>query len=306
MPLTQVGERLGDGAQQATVQDDIAAPMSQAERARATPRHGLIVTADDFGLDLRVNEAVEHAHRYGVLTAASLMVGARCAADAVARAQRLPTLRVGLHLVLVDGFALLPPAQIVALVDPAGRLPNAMVRDGFRFFLLPQVRAQLAREIRAQFDAFARTGLALDHVNTHKHFHLHPTVLSLILAIGRDYGMRAIRLPREARAPWWLQPWIALVRARLERAGIACNDYVVGIEQTGRMDEQAWLHAIATLPAGVGEIYCHPATGGGGPLTQSMSDYRHADELAALCSPRVAAALAAAGVVRGGFADLLA
>ena len=34
----------------------------------------LIVTADDFGVAEAVNEAVEQAHRHGILTAASLMV----------------------------------------------------------------------------------------------------------------------------------------------------------------------------------------------------------------------------------------
>ena len=45
----------------------------------ATPPK-LIITADDFGLDLAVNEAVERGHRDGVLTAASLMVAAPAAA----------------------------------------------------------------------------------------------------------------------------------------------------------------------------------------------------------------------------------
>ncbi|MFZ1099115.1 MAG: ChbG/HpnK family deacetylase, partial [Steroidobacteraceae bacterium] len=58
---------------------------------------GLIVTADDFGAAREVNDAVEIGHRRGILTAASLMIGAPAAADAVARARRLPTLRVGLH-----------------------------------------------------------------------------------------------------------------------------------------------------------------------------------------------------------------
>ncbi len=34
----------------------------------------LVVTADDFGLSTEVNEAVEQAHREGILTTASLMV----------------------------------------------------------------------------------------------------------------------------------------------------------------------------------------------------------------------------------------
>lgn len=273
-----------------------------------TRRHerALIITADDFGLHPRVNEAVERAHSHGVLTAASLMVGAPAARDAVERARRLPDLRVGLHLVLADGPATLPRAAIPDLVDAQGRFGEHMVRDGFRFFFLPGVREQLALEIRAQFESFARTGLRLDHVNTHKHFHLHPTVLSMILEIGPSYGMRAMRLPFEARAPFWLRPWIARVRARLERARVAHNDYVVGIADTGHMDEETLLEAIAHLPCGVGEIYCHPALSGSSPLTPTMYAYEHADELAALLSPRVAAAIEATGATRGGFSDVFA
>jgi chitin disaccharide deacetylase len=269
-------------------------------------RRALIVTADDFGLHPRVNAAVERAHRDGVLKAASLMVAAPAAQDAVERARRLPSLRVGLHLVLADGPATLPASDIPALVGPDGRFGDAMVRDGFRFFFVPAVRRALAREIRAQFEAFAATGLPLDHVNAHKHFHLHPTVLSLVLSIGREFGLRAVRLPFEAKAPWWLRPWIGLMRARLSRAGIAYNDYVVGIEHTGGMDEAAMLAALARMPVcGVGEIYCHPAEAGDGPITASMHAYRHVDELLALLSPRVADAIAQAGLTCGGFADVL-
>lgn len=286
---------------------DAAANAGKAARGASEGR-ALIFTADDFGLHERVNAAVERAHRDGVLTAASLMVAAPAAADAVARARRLPNLRVGLHLVLADGAATLPRTQIPALVDHDGRFGDNMVRDGIRFFFLPHVRAQLAREIRAQFEAFAATGLALDHVNTHKHFHLHPTVLSLILSIGREYGLRAMRLPLEAGEPFALKPWLALVRARLERAGVAHNDYVVGIARTGAMDEAVLLEALAHLPPqGVGEIYCHPAeapAAGEGPITASMRAYRHADELDALISPRVAEALKRSGVRHGGFTDV--
>jgi predicted glycoside hydrolase/deacetylase ChbG (UPF0249 family) len=50
----------------------------------------LIVVADDFGAAVEVNEAVEEAHRDGILTAASLMVSGPAAADAIARARRMP------------------------------------------------------------------------------------------------------------------------------------------------------------------------------------------------------------------------
>ncbi|MBY0332341.1 MAG: ChbG/HpnK family deacetylase [Acetobacteraceae bacterium] len=50
----------------------------------------IIVTADDLGLAPDVNAAIGRAHRDGILTAASLMVGERAAAEGVAIARRGP------------------------------------------------------------------------------------------------------------------------------------------------------------------------------------------------------------------------
>ncbi|KQR77236.1 hypothetical protein ASG35_11485 [Burkholderia sp. Leaf177] len=283
-------------------------PLDTRLASTSRVSRALIITADDFGLHQRVNVAVERAHKHGVLSAASLMVGANAAADAIERARRTPDLRVGLHLVLADGQATLAATEIPSLVNRNGRFGDAMVRDGIRFFFLPHVRAQLEREIRAQFEAFAATGLALDHVNTHKHFHLHPTVLTIILKVGREFGMRAMRLPRENNIPAALVPWISLVNARLDRHGIAHNDRVIGINQSGRMDEAALIKALEHLHDGVTEIYLHPASAdeSAAPVTPSMAGYRPADELAALLSPRVAAAVRTTGALRGGFADVFA
>src|SRR6266849_2293640 len=196
----------------------------------------LIVTGDDFGLAIPVNEAIEEAHRKGILTTASLMVGAAAAEDAVSRAKRCPSLKIGLHLVLVEGHAIMRPQAVPDLVDREGEFSSHLVRAGFKFFFRPAVRRQLALEIRAQFEAFQKTGLPLDHVNSHNHMHLHPTVLSLILKIGRDFGLKAIRVPYEP--PWlaWqasrkgfvgklasslvLGPWLSLLRWRIRRANL--------------------------------------------------------------------------------------
>jgi chitin disaccharide deacetylase len=278
----------------------------------------LILTADDFGLHEAVNEAVEQAHRGGVLTAASLMVAAPGAADAIRRARKLPHLRVGLHLVLADGCAMLAPDLIPDLADPAGRMNSRMFLNGVRFFALPRVRRQLEAEIRAQFSAFARTGLQLDHVNVHKHFHLHPTLLTMLLRIGREYAVPAVRVPDE---PLWfaarsgngfsvagaalLGPWVALMKRRLRLAKMAHNDRIFGVAASGAMDEETLLAILARLPPGVTEIYLHPATESGSAIASTMTRYRHADELAALLSPRVRGAIAATGIGRGGFVDAL-
>ena len=277
----------------------------------------VIVTADDFGLAIPVNEAVELAHREGILGGASLMVGAEGAEDAVQRARRLPRLRVGLHVVLVDGRPVLPPALVPDLVDKDGNFDGTLVRAGIRFFLLPRVRRQLEAEIRAQFEAFRATGLALDHVNAHRHMHLHPTVLAMILRIGRDYELRAVRLPYEppslvrrigGRHAWTayagnllLQPWIALLRWRVRRTGLRCNEFVFGLSSSGAMTEETVLRLIDCLPAGISELYFHPATAAHASLPASG---HHQAELGALISPRVRAALATAQIQAVSFSEL--
>jgi chitin disaccharide deacetylase len=296
----------------------MAAPPPVTRAVARPARKFLIVTADDFGLHEAVNEAVERAARAGTLTAASLMVAAPAAADAIRRARALPQLRVGLHLTLADGRAQLPPRDIPRLVDSSGRFGDRLVLDGWRYFALPRVRRQLQAEIRAQFAAFARTGLTLDHVNAHKHLHLHPTVLAKLLAIGREFGMPAVRVPAE---PLWfarraspgallaavgLSPWVALLKHRLETAAIVHNDQIFGVAASGSMDESVLLEVLARLPCGVTEIYLHPATRSGEAIAPSMRGYRHAEELAALLSPRVQQAIDAAGAERGGFRDLAA
>jgi len=276
----------------------------------------LIVCADDFGRDVAVNEAVEIAHRDGILTCASLMVGAPAAADAIERARRLPGLRVGLHLVLIDGPAMSPPTQISRLVGTDGVFDDRQVRAGFRYFLAPGVRRQLAAEITAQFEAFRATGLVLDHVNAHKHMHVHPTVARLLVEIGRDYGMRAVRVPAEPatvlqaadpahryRAPLY-DGVNARLRRRLHRAGMAANDHVFGIAWSGGMDEARLLSLLPRLPAGTSELYAHPASQTTAALAAGMPGYRHADELAALVSPAVKQKVGELGIELIGYADL--
>jgi hopanoid biosynthesis associated protein HpnK len=258
----------------------------------------LVLNADDFGAAQEVNEAVERAHRDGVLRSASLMVGAPATADAVERARRTRGLAVGLHLVLVNGRPVLPPERVPDLVDERGDFLEDLVRAGFRFFLRPGARAQLAAEIRAQFERFSQTKLVLDHVDAQSHMHVHPTVFRLILRIGREYGMRAIRIPREPFGTTrGIAPWLWLMRTRARRAGVACNDYAFGVTEAGALTEQRVLQLVEALPDGVTEIFFHPATRAFSGADRGTEHYAWEGELAALTSPLVRDAIARNGIV---------
>ena len=273
----------------------------------------LIVTADDFGRDVAINKAVEDAHKTGILTCTSLMVGALAAADAIERARRLPSLHIGLHITVTDGMPLLhgPP-----LARSDGKFDSNPMRAGLRYFFRPGIRRALSAEIRAQFEAFHATGLALDHVNAHQHMHLHPAIARLIVEIGRDFGVRAMRLPHEPvgplrrafpqeplRAPMYSATAAAL-RRRLRRARIATNDHLFGLAWSGGMDEARVLALLPQLPDGISEMYFHPAAARTPELEAAMPGYRNPDELAALTSPAVRRRIDELGIALISYSDI--
>jgi len=259
----------------------------------------LVVTADDFGLSLEVNEAVRRAHREGILTCASLMIGAPVANEAadIAKADGLP---VGLHLTLVDGRPVLPPERIPDLVDARGAFRAGLGGPAVRLGVSARARAQARAECEAQIDAFLATGLELDHVNAHHHFHLHPFMLTIVVELARRYRAPAVRVPFEPAVPPYrsallaatMMPWSLRARRRLRRAGILTNDAMFGLYDSGSMNEKAWLRIVPRIAPGLTEVYCHPAT----------VPPPSARELAALVSPVVRAALDRAGIHRTSFA----
>lgn len=280
----------------------------------------IVVTADDFGLCEEVNDAIEIAHRDGILSAASLMVSAPAAKDAIGRALRLSTLRVGLHVVLVDGRSTLPPELVPELVDTGGAFPSGLLRAAIHWFVSPEARRQLEREILAQFEAFRSTGLALDHVNAHNHMHVHPTVLGIVLRCASAFEVPFIRLPFEPRAlsrigtrrltmsgdltALSLAPWLRLMRRNIERAGLRHNDTLLGLSNSGNLNEATVLDLLCLLPAGITELYFHPAVRRTPQLETMMPGYDNEAEFAALMSSRVADRLRTLGLKPVGFADL--
>ena len=257
----------------------------------------LVVTADDFGLSSEVNEAVRRAHRDGILTCASLMIGAPAAKQAVEIAKR-GGLPVGLHLTLVDGQPVLPAERIPDLVDGGGAFREGPGGPAVRIGLSARARSQARAECEAQMDAFLATGLELDHVNAHQHFHLHPSVLTIVVELARRHRA-AVRVPLEPGLPPYrsavlaatMLPWALQARRRLRRAGIVTNDALFGLYDSEAMTEKAWLRIVPRIGPGVTEVYCHP----------SMAPSA-AQELAALLSPAVRAALDRAEIHRTSFA----
>jgi hopanoid biosynthesis associated protein HpnK len=266
----------------------------------------VIINADDFGVAVSVNEAVERGHRDGILTTTSLMVTGEACADAVARAQTMPNLGVGLHVALAEVPPALPPERIPDLVDRAGRFNIEALGTSIAILLRPAVRRQLTAEIEAQFRLFAATGLPLDHV-----MHMHPVIASTVIAVGHRFGMRAGRAPTEPRAVIRriepvkgvdiAAPFARSVRTKLRRAGMRAPDHVFGLAWSGAMTGVRVCGILDHLPEGTSEIYLHPATG---DYPLAAPGYKYQEELAALLDPAAREIIVRGGIRLARFADL--
>lgn len=268
----------------------------------------LIVNADDFGISHSANRAILRAHREGILTTTSLMVNGNAADDAVRKGHENPSLGIGLHLTLVKGKSSLKPSEIPGIVNARFEFDESPVRAGMRYFFLRSLRAGLRQEINAQFAAFRLTRLPMDHVNGHLHFHLHPTIFSILKNHLQAWGIRHLRLTRD---PLFLNLAISrgfyfyrishafifhcLARTAapvLARNSVRHTDHVFGLLENDRVTERYLIELIDRLPPGTHEVYTHP------------DEDAHAHELEALCSPKVRARIEARGIELIRYSDL--
>jgi hypothetical protein len=125
--------------------------------------------------------------------------------------------------------------------------------------------------------------------------HLHPTVGAMMLRIGKEFGLPAIRIPAEPPRVMLrlgvkqglgasiLYAWTELLRAQARKAGVRTNQHCFGLAWSGHMTADRVRSLLPHLPRkGLSEIYFHPATERDAVLSRLMPDYEHEAELEAL------------------------
>ncbi|MGC9194642.1 MAG: hopanoid biosynthesis-associated protein HpnK [Syntrophobacteraceae bacterium] len=234
----------------------------------------LIVNGDDFGISQEVNEAVIFAFRHGILTSTSLMVSGEAFEQAVALAKESPGLAVGLHVTCASGRPVLPPARLTHVVGKEGCFPADPGLAGLNYFFSRAARKEITKEIAAQFENFARSGLEFSHVDSHCHLHVHPVVLDAMVEIAQSYGIKRIRVPADNffSALPFLRSSVKsgayaiifkLLTQRMKRIlpprGFIFPKTVYGNLLSGKMSLQYVLWLLDNLQEGTSELYLHPA-----------------------------------------------
>ena len=228
----------------------------------------LIVNADDYGLTPGINRSVTELAAAGAISSTTLMANGGAFPDAVAAMAP----HVGCHVVLVDGEPISPAADVPSLVGEDGRLETSLLRFVSDLQMGRISEQEIESEAVAQISRLQAAGVAVTHLDTHKHTHLFPRVARPLMRAAMRCGVQAIRNPFE-------QAWSAnLTRGALLRrievaalrrfsrtfhqlrraAGLKTTDGSIGVSATGHLDEETLERLLAAATYGTWELVCHP------------------------------------------------
>jgi predicted glycoside hydrolase/deacetylase ChbG (UPF0249 family) len=283
----------------------------------------VVFHADDFGFTPGINAGIVEAYERGVLRSTSLMVPAAACAEAVALARATPRLDVGVHLTLVEGMRpILPPAEIPSLVRDGAFLPT-YGSVGLRYVVRRWRPEEARRELAAQLERMAATGLVPSHLDSHEHLHLLPGVFPWVAAEARRRGIRFVRttvadplfgggIRGTALIALRGVSWFAARRTGASDLRNLRTFVTVGFQQTGGKLTTARLLALLDRlprrdPGSIVEVMVHP--GHADEETRRIdrhSRYRRENDLALLCDPALPEALARRGIEVTSFRDLTA
>jgi hopanoid biosynthesis associated protein HpnK len=213
---------------------------------------------------------------------------------------------VGLHLVLALGRAALPHSEIPHITDIRGKFADSPFRAGLNYYFSRVARNEMKREMRAQFERFAATGLPFSHVDGHTHLHMHPVIFDELIALCEEFGVRRVRVVKgEMRLSLKLDRKNLLMKLvlgtvfnllggscerKLEGRGFAHPQRVYGLLQTGDMNEEYLLGLLERIEDGDIEIYAHPLAFDANEA-ERRGNPGGVRELQALISPRVRQAM---------------
>src|SRR5207248_2396181 len=191
-----------------------------------------------------------------------------------------PRLDVGCHVILVDGKPVLDASEIPSLVTrkPSGeQFHESLSAFAGRVLLGLIDPRQIEAEIRAQIRKLQASGIAVSHVDTHKHTHMFPVIYRALLRAGQACGVRAVRNPFSPRVSLafrvlrkhprlWKRHLQVRGLRRLEaaflravaEAGMITTNGCLGVVATGALDLSLFGSIVESLREGAWEFVCHP------------------------------------------------
>jgi len=243
-------------------------------------RRMLVINADDFGLNRGINLAVSECADAGLLRSASLMANGEAFDDAVRIVRGREGFGTGIHFVLTGLKPLSPVEKLSGLIGPEGFLPSGPGELLKKIAARKTLRDAIRRELFAQAERVFDSGITPTHFDSHKHVHIIPAVLDVMIEIAKRFSVKWMRTPFEADGAWRFLPDVEkgqrakfvkqfavarssiivrpIFRSRIRKAGIKTPGGFYGISPTGFINEKIIRRICRMLKPGLSELMTHP------------------------------------------------
>jgi len=264
-----------------------AAPnREQGQRTRSNG-FPVVIHADDFGETVAITNGIRCAIEAGVLTSTSIMANMPATQEALRRVQALAgQASFGVHLNVCEGR---PLTRNETLVGEKGDFYSK--RLVIRRALSGKLSlAELEQEIAAQIALVRDAGVAISHVDGHKHLHQLPLISTAVANVLPRFGIGRVRLTRLNSLAAFSKTGTALrelaawrAAAIFRRAGLSSPVRVVDLGEVMRKGFDGLGPRVLVDRRGAVELCCHPELPADVP--GKPSSHRRSEELEYLLSP---------------------
>jgi len=224
----------------------------------------ILVVADDFGLNSKINQGIITAHKNGVVSAVTTITTGQAFEEAITLLKENPDLLTGIHIDLDRFFNI--DHSIGLATGPA---------------VTPLPVEEIENEIRKQIQALKSHGIEVFYLTSHHHTHLEPEIISSLIKVAKEYNILKMRFFRKYYRD---QETYEKIKGIILENGIYFPGHFIDGWYWGNVDE----------PFEVAELSTHPGYG------EIWREY----ELSACCDPNLKKYLKEKEIVLISFKDL--
>ena len=155
---------------------------------------GIIVNADDFGLNERCTLAIAEAFKKGLITDTTMVANGTYfeGATELSRKENFSD-KIGIHFNITEGIPLTENIKKLSAFTENGEFHGKINR--LRMLSRAEKNA-VYEEFSAQIKKIEAAGININHADSHHHIHTAIFIAPSILKVCREHGIKKIRLHR--------------------------------------------------------------------------------------------------------------
>ena len=249
----------------------------------------LIITADDYGMSIAVNRAIDAGIEAGLITSTNVMPNMPYFAEAI-KLKAYNNISIGIHFTLSCGSPVSKAEDVPTLVSSTGEFYKySDFRNRYRKGLISD--ADILTELSAQYDKYVSLLGSPDYWNTHQNVHVDFRIYRLFVDFARDHNINKMRSHQRIYVPGskkenkrsfiWrlLEPiksrMLDVWQENAHKKGITSPDGLICCLNNDDINNPEYLFShIDWRRATIGEYVIHPATENDSPYFGKIVEQR--------------------------------